>query len=1100
MKITRSILLIAFLMLFYRAFGQPAERLIRIQITPNHTDWLYKPGEKIKFSITVLKNNVPIPDTEIRYEISEDMMKPHKEGILQAEKGTATVEAKTMEKPGFLRCQAFVKYGGREYQGIVTVGINPEKLKPITSLPEDFLNFWETAKLQAQKTPMDVQMTLVPERCTEKVNVFHVNIQNYESHTRLYGMLAMPKAKGRYPAVLKLPGAGIRSYAGDVEHAANGWIVFEIGIHGIPVNMSGPVYTNLYMGALKGYHTFNLDNRDKYYYKRVYLGCVRAIDFIYSLPQFDGSNLITFGSSQGGGLSIVTAGLDSRVKGLVAFYPALCDMVGYIHNRAGGWPHMFNKQENQTAEKANTARYYDAVNFARQIKVPGFYSFGYNDMVCPPTTTYSAYNVIQAPKQILVSEETAHYAYPEQWAAAWKWVADFFQQKKIKTIRIMRILFFITTLLFIIPNMFGQKEYRLNSPDGKLEVTLYIGDRITYELTEEGHTLVAPSPLSVHLDNGTVWGNGSHLKRVSHRQANEVIPSPFYKRSEVKDVYNEMTLSFREHFNLIFRMYNEGMAYRFAATGNRPFKVTNEEAAFNFNKDYKSIVPYVKDGDKQPIEAQFSNSFENTYTHIELSGLNPQRLMFTPVVIEQENGRKLCIAESDVESYPGMFLINRNGGTALTSAFAAVPKTKKQGGHNQLQILVTERENYIASCQPKAKLPWRIIVVARNDKELADNDMVYKLAAPSRMKDISWIRPGKVAWEWWNHWGIKGVDFEAGINNETYMHYIDFASRHGIEYVILDEGWAVNLEADLFQIVPEIDLKKLTAYARQKNVGLILWAGYHAFARDMEHVCKHYSEMGIKGFKIDFMDRDDQEMVDFHYRAAETAAKYKLMVDFHGTYKPTGLNRTYPNVINYEAVHGLEQMKWSDIHTDQVTYDVTMPFIRMLAGPVDYTQGAMHNANKRCYHSSMDTPMSQGTRCRQLAEYVVFESPLNMLCDSPTNYDREEECTEFIATIPTVWEQTIAMNGEIGKCITMARRKGDVWYVGSLTNWDARTLTLDLSFLGAGRWKAEMFHDGVNANRLASDYQKTVTDIPASRKLTVKMAQGGGCALKIYKE
>lgn len=664
----------------------------------------------------------------------------------------------------------------------------------------------------------------------------------------------------------------------------------------------------------------------------------------------------------------------------------------------------------------------------------------------------------------------------------------------------MRTLFLLTTLLFIIPNMFGQKEYRLNSPDGKLEVTLYIGDRITYELTEEGHTLVAPSPLSVHLDNGTVWGNGSHLKRVSHRQANEVIPSPFYKRSEVKDVYNEMTLSFREHFNLIFRMYNEGMAYRFAATGNRPFKVTNEEAAFNFNKDYKSIVPYVKDGDKQPIEAQFSNSFENTYTHIELSGLNPQRLMFTPVVIEQENGRKLCIAESDVESYPGMFLINRNGGTALTSAFAAVPKTKKQGGHNQLQILVTERENYIASCQPKAKLPWRIIVVARNDKELADNDMVYKLAAPSRMKDISWIRPGKVAWEWWNHWGIKGVDFEAGINNETYMHYIDFASRHGIEYVILDEGWAVNLKADLFQIVQEIDLKKLTAYARQKNVGLILWAGYHAFARDMEHVCKHYSEMGIKGFKIDFMDRDDQEMVDFHYRAAETAAKYKLMVDFHGTYKPTGLNRTYPNVINYEAVHGLEQMKWSDIHTDQVTYDVTMPFIRMLAGPVDYTQGAMHNANKRCYHSSMDTPMSQGTRCRQLAEYVVFESPLNMLCDSPTNYDREEECTEFIATIPTVWEQTIAMNGEIGKYITMARRKGDVWYVGSLTNWDARTLTLDLSFLGAGRWKAEMFHDGVNANRLASDYQKTVTDIPASRKLTVKMAQGGGCALKIYKE
>ena len=664
----------------------------------------------------------------------------------------------------------------------------------------------------------------------------------------------------------------------------------------------------------------------------------------------------------------------------------------------------------------------------------------------------------------------------------------------------MRTLFLITTLFFIIPNMFGQKEYRLSSPDGKLEVTLYIGDRITYSLTEEGNTLVAPSPISVHLDNGITWGNNSHLKKVSNRKADEVIPSPFYKRSEIKDIYNEMTLSFREHFNLIFRMYNEGMAYRFVATGSKPFKVTNEEATFNFNKDYKSFVPYVKDGGKQPIEAQFSNSFENTYTHVELSKLNPKRLMFTPIVVEQENDRKLCIAESDVENYPGMFLINRNGDTALTSACAAFPKTKEQGGHNQLQISVTERESYIASCQPKAKLPWRIIVVARNDKELADNDMVYKLAAPSRMKDISWIRPGKVAWEWWNHWGIKGVDFEAGVNNETYMHYIDFASRHGIEYVILDEGWAVNLQADLFQVVPEIDLKRLIAYANQKNVGLILWAGYYAFARDMERVCKHYSEMGIKGFKIDFMDRDDQEMVEFHYQAAETAARYKLMVDFHGTYKPTGLNRTYPNVINYEAVHGLEQMKWSDIRTDQVTYDVTMPFIRMLAGPVDYTQGAMQNANKRCYHSSMDTPMSQGTRCRQLAEYVVFESPLNMLCDSPTNYEREKECTEFITTIPTVWEQTIAMNGEIGKYITMARRKGDVWYVGSLTDWNARTLELDLSFLNAGDWKAEMFSDGMNANRLASDYKKTVIDIPASRKLTIKMAQGGGCALKIYRK
>jgi alpha-glucosidase len=332
------------------------------------------------------------------------------------------------------------------------------------------------------------------------------------------------------------------------------------------------------------------------------------------------------------------------------------------------------------------------------------------------------------------------------------------------------------------------------------------------------------------------------------------------------------------------------------------------------------------------------------------------------------------------------------------------------------------------------------------------------------------------------------------------MAYIDFAAKNGIEYVILDEGWAVNLKADLFQVVPEIDLKKLVDYGKSKKVDLILWAGYYAFDRDMEKVCKHYSEMGIKGFKIDFMDRDDQLMVDFHYRAAEIAAKYKMLVDFHGTYKPTGMNRTYPNVINYEAVNGLEQMKWTGPEMDMVTYDVTMPFIRMVAGPVDYTQGAMRNATKRTHRGINDESMSQGTRCRQLAEYVIFESPLNMLCDSPNNYEKEQECTDFISAIPTVWDNTISLNGAIGKYITIARQKADTWYVGSLTNWDTRKLELDLSFLGKGNYTAEIYRDGANANRIASDYKKESISIPANRKLSITMAQGGGFAMKIFKK
>lgn len=344
------------------------------------------------------------------------------------------------------------------------------------------------------------------------------------------------------------------------------------------------------------------------------------------------------------------------------------------------------------------------------------------------------------------------------------------------------------------------------------------------------------------------------------------------------------------------------------------------------------------------------------------------------------------------------------------------------------------------------------------------------------------------------------MDFKAGINNETYKYYIDFASTHGIAYVILDEGWAVNLQADLFQVIPEIDIQELVDYGKERGVGIILWAGYWAFNRDMEKVCKHYSEMGVKGFKVDFMDRDDQLMVNFHARAAETAARYDLMLDFHGTYKPTGLSRRWPNVVNYEGVHGLEQMKWRPKECDQVTYDVTVPFIRMAAGPMDYTQGAMRNAKKDNYRPVYDEPMSQGTRCRQLAEYVVFDSPLNMLCDSPSNYIAEAECTEFIAACPETWDESLGVNGEIGKYITIARRSGDAWYVGALTGWDERDLTIDLSFLGEGEWVLDIFQDGINADKAARDYKHTGAAVPADRKITVHLAPGGGWVAKITRK
>ena len=644
----------------------------------------------------------------------------------------------------------------------------------------------------------------------------------------------------------------------------------------------------------------------------------------------------------------------------------------------------------------------------------------------------------------------------------------------------------------------AQKTYQLESPDKKLQTVVTIGDDIRFSMTHEGSEVLASSPISMTLQNGVVLGEKPRVSKVMRGVADKSIPSPLYKKTEVQDVYNEVTFAFRGNYGLVFRAYNDGLAYRFTTKMKDSIVVVDEEAYFNFPADYSAFAPYVNNT-KATFEEQYMNSFEQPYVYEPITKLNSKRLMFLPLLVDLEGGKKLCITEADLEDYPGMFLNNSTTQPALKPVFAPYPKVKKQGGHNNLQMLVEEREHYIAKTKGTRSFPWRVFVVSAEDRQLADCDMVYRLASPCRVKDLSWIKPGKVAWEWWNDWNIDGVDFRAGINNDTYKYYIDFASEHGIEYVILDEGWAVNLKADLMQVIPEIDLQELVDYGKSKNVGIILWAGYYAFDRDMENVVKHYAEMGVKGFKVDFMDRDDQEMMNFLYRAAETCARYQMMVDFHGICKPTGLQRTYPNVINYEGVYGLENLKWAAQTHDMPKYDVTIPFIRMLAGPMDYTQGAMRNAIRSNYFPVNSEPMSQGTRCHQLATYVIFESPLNMLCDNPSNYRREAECTNFIADIPTVWDKTVALDGKVGEYVAIARQHGNDWYVGALTNWDARELTLDLSFLGEGNYTLELFKDGINADRAARDYKKEVISVPADRKVTIKMAPGGGWAAKIYK-
>lgn len=642
----------------------------------------------------------------------------------------------------------------------------------------------------------------------------------------------------------------------------------------------------------------------------------------------------------------------------------------------------------------------------------------------------------------------------------------------------------------------AEKQFVLKAPAGKLAVEITAGPEVTYRLLHEGDVLIERGALSLTLDGGETGGDGARLAGTTGRQVDETIAAPFYKKASVRNRYRELTLRFRGGYRIVFRAYDNGMAYRFETLQGKPLRVLDELAEFRFPGDPFLYVPYVA-RHTDNLESQFFNAFENTYTYGKLSEWNPQQLAFGPVLAEGAGGKKLAITEADLLNYPGMYFYNGDRSAVLRGVFPRRPARVKQGGHNRLQGIVESREEAIAAFDGPASFPWRVVIVAATDRELLDNDLVYCLASPAD-GDFSWVKPGKAAWEWWHDWNLYGVDFRAGINTATYKYYIDFAAAYGLEYVLLDEGWTVRGEADLFRITPGLDLEELADYAASKGVGILLWAGYWAIARDMERVCAHYARMGIKGFKVDFMDRDDQPMVDFHVQLARTAARYRLVLDFHGTYKPTGLQRTFPNVLNFEGVYGLENRKVAA--TDQVTYDVTVPFIRMLAGPMDYTQGAMRNAAGQNYRPVYSEPMSQGTRCRQLAQYVIFESPLAMLCDSPSAYYRESVCTEFIARMPVVWDETAAFDGKIGQYAVIGRRKGNEWYVGAITGWEGRRLELDLSFLGEGSFRAEIFKDGINADRAACDYKREVLDVPSCRKMRIDMAPGGGYVMRIWRE
>ena len=629
----------------------------------------------------------------------------------------------------------------------------------------------------------------------------------------------------------------------------------------------------------------------------------------------------------------------------------------------------------------------------------------------------------------------------------------------------------------------AQSSYDLRSPDGRIEVRIRTAGQLHYDLLLKGTAVLENCTLSLDVEHQKL-GVDPHVMEAKPSSHDEIVkPVVRQKFASIRDHYNELRLNMEDGYTVVFRAYNEGAAYRFETSLREDkAKIYGEEAALNFPSDF--VVYY-------PQEDSFYSHNERKYLPQHLSEIAPQFIATLPAVVEIGGGAKLAIAESDLDDYPGLWL-RGTGGNGLAATFPQYPLQLVQTSDRDYKPVQTA--DYIAQTSGRRTFPWRVFGIADHDGDLLTNDIVYLLEKPSEVQDTSWIKPGKVAWDWWNDWNVDGVNFHAGINTKTYEYYVDFAAKYGIPYIILDDGWYKL--GNLLEVTPDLNMQELIDYAKQKNVGLILWASWKTLDDQLIPALDQFEKWGVKGIKVDFMQRSDQIMIDFFYRVSREAAKRHMLVDFHGDQKPAVMMRTWPNLINTEGVRGMEWSKWSA--ESEPKHNVTLPFTRMFLGPMDYTPGAMHNATRATFRPINSQPMAMGTRCQQLAMYVVYESPLQMLSDSPSNYLREPETMEFLGAVPTEWDDTKVLDAKIAEYVVVARRNGKDWYIGAMSDWTPHTLDIDLSFLPDGNFTMDAYQDGVNADRNASDYKKTTTQVNRGTKLKLQLASGGGWAARIH--
>lgn len=623
------------------------------------------------------------------------------------------------------------------------------------------------------------------------------------------------------------------------------------------------------------------------------------------------------------------------------------------------------------------------------------------------------------------------------------------------------------------------KDYQITSPNGVISVTVTVDNQIRWSASVNQTPVFKNSIMSLDLGT-TVLGVNSKVSSAKISSVNESVQTTVAVKSKtIQNTYNQLNLIFKPNFAVSFRVFDNGIAYRFETTMKNEITVKNEEVGLNFAGDFGVLFPE---------EETVYSHYERLYLDQKVSSLKAGRFASLPTVVKADNNIKVGITESDLFDYPCLF-VEATGGNGFKSKFPKVILKSEPKGDRDIKNI--QEADFIAQTSGTRTFPWRVFMISTEDARLVENQMVYLLSRESKLTDTSWIKPGLVAWDWWNENNIYGVDFKAGLDTRTYKYYIDFAAKYKIPYIILDEGWT-KTTLNIKESNPDINIQELINYGKSKNVDIILWCLWNALDADMDAILDTYARWGAKGIKVDFMARSEQYMVNFYERTAKACADRKLLVDFHGAFKPSGMMRAYPNIINHEGVKGMENCKWSkDISPE---HDVTLCFTRMLAGPMDFTPGATINKNERDYAISFSNPMSLGTRCHQVAMYVCYDAPLQMLCDNPSNYYKEAETTSFISRIPTVWDQTKVLDAKVGDYILMARQKDNNWYLGAMTDWTARSLDVDLSFLGDGTYEIEIMQDGVNAGKSCNDYKRIVKQVTKADRLKIDLARGGGWA------